>query len=198
MLSHFLISDYLFVKSHLSDEFVPDKEGVSISSVFDGTSTSNWGKGKVTSIMVVKKGNRLGRYGHLEVLGYEVVPVDGTTVGTTSPKLIPQHRLVHEEDFCLFSEEQNDVRSRSRWRGVLNWVDLNEDGDMYIRYKGWYCYFDGTKYCWFDRLSKAMLAYDYHYCEVEPLIEGDHAILYCREDDYNFPYKMKCAMRDFY
>ena len=195
MLSHFLIIASLIVKSHLSNEFVQDDGCVSISSVFDGTSTSNWGKGKVTSSRVLKKGNRLGRYGDFEMLAYEVVPVDGTTVCTISQPLIPQHSLVHEEDFLLFQKEE--VRSRSCWRGVKNWVDFNEDEDMYIRYKGWYCFFDGTKYRWFDRLSKAMLAHDYHFSEVEPLTEGDHPFQFCRKNDYNFPYKMKCAMRDF-
>ena len=67
---------------------------------------------------------------------------------------------------------------------------------MYIRYKGWYRFFDGRKYCWFDRLTKAMLAHDYHFSEEESLTDGDHPITLCIKDDYNFPYKMKCAMPD--
>ena len=122
------------------------------------------------------------------------MPVDGVTFCTVSQPLIPQHCLVHEDDFLLFKD---DERSRSSWRGVQNCVDFSEEVDMYVRYKGWYHFFDGRKYCWFDRLTKAMLAHDYHFSEEEPLTDGDHHITLCRKDDYNFPYKLKCYMPDY-
>ena len=149
-------------------------------SVFDGTTTVNWRKGKAVDSV---KCGETDMYG--DIFKYDTLPSDGENY-CEEALCIPEHVLVHEDEFLVFKDKERD---RSRWRGIQNWVDKGQKIDKYVQLKGWYRFDSGGEVFWFSRLSEAMVAYDSYFSVREP-------ISMARRDDYNFPDSVSCILVD--
>jgi len=127
--------------------------------------------------------DKTDRYGDISL--YDIMPLDD--VDDPAEKLIiPEQDIVSEKEYLFFKDNERD---RSRWRGVLNFVDKGEETDLYAKHKGWYCVQTGQDIRWFNVLSFAMMAYDTYISETEP-------ISMARRDDFNFPDSVSCRLLD--
>ena len=138
------------------------------------------------TIVGCSSSDKTDRYG--DISEYDIMPSDvGDDPAEKLEKLIiPEQDIVSEKEYLFFKDSERD---RSRWRGVLNFVDKGEETDLYAKHKGWYCVQTGQDIRWFNKLSFAMMAYDTYISETEP-------ISMARRDDFNFPDSVSCELLD--